>query len=42
MEDFVLLFRQPGPESSNLSENEMQAIYKKWDNWFGGIAAKGI
>lgn len=41
MEDFVLLFRQPVPENSNLSENEMQAIFKKWDNWFGGIAAQG-
>jgi hypothetical protein len=41
MEDFVFLFRQPDIDRSNLSQTEMQAIFNKWDNWFGGIAAQG-
>jgi hypothetical protein len=41
MEDFVFLFRQPYTDESNLSQTEMQAIFNKWDNWFGGIAAQG-
>jgi hypothetical protein len=41
MEDFVFLFRQPNTDDSNLSQKEMQAIFYKWDNWFGGIAAQG-
>jgi len=41
MEDFVFLFRQPNTDDSNLSHTEMQAIFYKWDNWFGGIAAQG-
>ncbi len=41
MEDFVFLFRQPNTDDSNLSQKEMQAIFNKWDNWFGGIAAQG-
>jgi hypothetical protein len=41
MEDFVFLFRQPDMDRSHLSQSEMQAIFKKWDNWFGGIAAQG-
>jgi hypothetical protein len=41
MEDFVLLFRQPDMDRSKLSESEMQAVFSKWDNWFGGIAAQG-
>ena len=41
MEDFVLLFRQPDMDRSKLSESEIQAVFSKWDNWFGGIAAQG-
>jgi hypothetical protein len=41
MEDFVFLFRQPNTDDSNLSQTEMQAIFNKWNNWFGGIAAQG-
>jgi len=41
MEDFVFLFRQPDIDRSSLTQTEMQAIFKKWDNWFGGIAAQG-
>ncbi|HMC84732.1 MAG TPA: YciI family protein [Chitinophagaceae bacterium] len=41
MEDFVFLFRQPDIDRSKLSQTEMQVIFHKWDNWFGGIAAQG-
>jgi hypothetical protein len=41
MEDFVFLFRQPNTDDSSLSQTEMQAVFNKWDNWFGGIAAQG-
>jgi hypothetical protein len=41
MKDFVLLFRQPDIDVSNISESDMQAICKRWDDWFGGIAAQG-
>src|SRR5471030_2222417 len=41
MQDFVLLFRQPDIDDSQVSAIEMQAIFKKWDDWFGGIAAQG-
>ncbi len=41
MEDFVLLFRQPDSDDSQVSATEMKAIFKKWDDWFGGVAAQG-
>ncbi len=41
MEDFVFLFRQPDMDRSKLSPSEIQAIFTRWDNWFGGIAAQG-
>src|SRR5476651_1571169 len=41
MENFVLLFRQPDADDSQISAAEMQATFKKWDDWFGGIAAQG-
>jgi hypothetical protein len=40
MEDFVLLFRQP-IMGEQVSQSDMQAVFEKWDNWFGGIAAQG-
>jgi hypothetical protein len=41
MKEFIFLFRQPNTDDSNLSQTEMQAVFNKWDNWFGGIAAQG-
>ena len=41
MEDFVLLFRQPDTDDGNMSQHVMQENFKRWDNWFGGIAAQG-
>ena len=40
MEDFVFLFRRPEP-APELSPAEMQMVFKKWNDWFGGIAAQG-
>lgn len=41
MNEFVLLFRSPGNGVANLSEEEMQVLFKKWQDWLGGIAAQG-
>jgi hypothetical protein len=41
MKDFMLIFRQPSYDYSNLSPNEMQTLTKKWQDWVGGIAAQG-
>jgi hypothetical protein len=41
MKEFVLLFRQPNFDYSNLSEKEFQALNKKWEDWTGGISAQG-
>lgn len=41
MKDFMLIFRQPSYDYSNLSSSEMQTLAKKWQDWVGGIAAQG-
>jgi hypothetical protein len=41
MKEFMLLFRQPNYDYSNVSPKEMQAISKRWKDWAGGIAAQG-
>jgi hypothetical protein len=41
MNDFVLLFRQPDTYENIASESEIEANLKRWDDWFGGIAAQG-
>jgi len=41
MKEFILLFRQPSYDYSNVSPTEMQAIAKKWKDWTGGLAAQG-
>lgn len=41
MKDFMLLFRQPSYDYNNLSEQEMQSLIKKWQDWVGNIAAQG-
>ncbi len=41
MKEFMLLFRQPNFEFSNVSPKEMGALAKKWKDWAGGIAAQG-
>lgn len=41
MKDFILLFRQPEQEAGPISESEKKAMIKRWEDWFGGIAAQG-
>ncbi len=41
MKEFVLLFRRPEYDSSNVSPQEMQALAKKWHDWFDGISSQG-
>ena len=41
MEDFVLVFRRPEAAAGPLSPEDMQAVFKKWDAWFGGMKAQG-
>jgi hypothetical protein len=41
MKEFMLIFRQPSYDYSNVSPKEMQALAQKWQDWVGGIAAQG-
>ncbi|OQP47923.1 transcription initiation protein [Niastella yeongjuensis] len=41
MKEFMLIFRQPSYDFSNVTPTEMQALAKKWQDWVGGIAAQG-
>jgi hypothetical protein len=41
MKEFILLFRQPSYDYSNVSPKEMQALGKKWQDWAAGIVAQG-
>jgi hypothetical protein len=41
MKEFMLLFRQPSYDYSNVSPKEMETLTKKWRDWVGGIAAQG-
>lgn len=41
MKDFALLFRQPKYDQLELPEAEQAALFKKWQDWLGGIAAQG-
>jgi hypothetical protein len=40
MTEFMLIFRQPSYDYSNISPKEMQALAQKWQDWVGGIAAQ--
>ena len=40
MQEFMLIFRQPSYDYSNVSPKEMQAIAQKWQEWVGGIVAQ--
>jgi hypothetical protein len=41
MKEFMLIFRQPSYDYSNISPKEMQELAQKWQDWVGGIAAQG-
>lgn len=38
MKEFLLLFRQPSFDNSNVSPKEMEALTKKWAEWARKIA----
>jgi hypothetical protein len=38
MKDFLLLFRQPNYDYSNVSPKEMEALDKKWQAWVSKLA----
>ena len=41
MKEFALLFRASNVDVSNVSNEEVKAMEKKWQDWAGGIAAQG-
>jgi hypothetical protein len=41
MKEFILLFRQPSFDYSNVSKEEMQRLAKKWQDWAEGIKTQG-
>ncbi|MBC9797042.1 YciI family protein [Sinomicrobium weinanense] len=41
MKEFVLLFRQPSYDYSEVSPKEMQALAQKWKDWVGNISSQG-
>ena len=40
MKEFLLLFRQPSFDHSNLSKEEFQKLAKKWNDWAENIKAQ--
>ncbi len=41
MKDYLLVFRTDFSKMPKASPEEMQALAKKWMDWFGSIAAQG-
>lgn len=41
MKEFVLLFRQPSYDYSDVSKEELQALSAKWKAWAEGIEEQG-
>jgi len=41
MKEFVLLFRQPDYDYSKATPEKMKDLYKRWQDWVGGITAQG-
>lgn len=41
MKEFMLLFRQPSYDYSDVSKEEMAALAKKWNEWWKGIEKQG-
>ncbi|GAB3500014.1 hypothetical protein GCM10027341_24480 [Spirosoma knui] len=42
MSEFMLLFRQPSYDTSQLSPSEFQALAKRWQTWVGGLVDQGL
>lgn len=41
MKDFMLLFRQPAYDASQISREKIEEIGQRWNDWVRGIAAQG-
>ncbi len=41
MKEFMLLFRQPSYDYSDVSKEEMASLAKKWKEWWQGIDEQG-
>lgn len=41
MKEFMLLFRFPPFDPTQIPPKEMEALAKKWKDWAGGIVAQG-
>jgi len=41
MKEFMLLFRQPNFDYSNVSPKDIEAVSKRWRDWVESIAAQG-
>lgn len=41
MKEFVLLFRQPSYDFSDMPAEEMKRLTAKWKEWLDGIASQG-
>ena len=41
MNEFMMIFRHSGVPDTNLSPEQIQGIMKQWQDWIGGIAARG-
>lgn len=41
MKEFMLLFRQPSYDYSDVSREEMAALSRKWNEWWKDIEAQG-
>lgn len=41
MKEFVLLFRQPSYDYSEVSKEKIAALSQKWQEWAGGIEEQG-
>jgi hypothetical protein len=39
MKEFVLLIRNIDDNYDDASKTDLELIMKRWENWFGGIAA---
>jgi hypothetical protein len=41
MNEYMMIFRVAGMDDFNPTPEELQAMVKQWQDWIGGIAAKG-
>ena len=41
MKDFIFVFRQASYDQSHTSDQEKEALNKKWHDWIAGIEAQG-